>query len=160
MEWRHGRMVAARPMGAQQVWFPEPVGAVECALTAFGAAATAAAVGAHQVTVRFGPPPGNRRRWFPFGRRASIWGATRVEVWGWVGSERKVVVYGVVDRTAVAAGTVLGVTGAALAGALPGVLLPGAGLRSLGAAVEPEAFLAELAHRGVKAATFEGARAG
>jgi hypothetical protein len=159
-EWSDGHLVAARPLGAQLVWFPEPVGAVECHLTGFGAEATAVAVGgARQVTVRFGPPPPARRR-LPFGRRPSVWAAVRVEVWGWVGGERRVIVYGVVDRAAVAAGTALGVVGAAVAGSLPGVLEPGAGVRTLGTAVVPAAFLGELARRGVKAAAFEGARAG
>jgi hypothetical protein len=67
------------------------------------------------------------------------------------------VVYGVIERTAVAAGTVLGVTGAALAGALPDVgAVPTPGAFGLGAVVEPVPFLAELARRGVKAAAFEG----
>jgi hypothetical protein len=66
------------------------------------------------------------------------------------------VVYGVIERTAVAAGTVLGVTGAWLAGALP-VLTPATpGASGLGAAIEPVPFLAELARRGVKGAAFEG----
>jgi hypothetical protein len=57
----------------------------------------------------------------------------------------------------VAAGTVLGVTGAWLSGALPdlaAVAEPGA--VGLGAVVAPVPFLGELARRGVKAAAFEG----
>ena len=68
-----------------------------------------------------------------------------MEAWGWRGTTRTSVVYGVIERTGVAAGTVLGVTGAWLAGALPKVASapePGAG--GLGAVVEPVAFLAEL----------------
>jgi hypothetical protein len=59
----------------------------------------------------------------------------------------------------VAAGTVLGVTAAGLAGALPAVSLRAGhehGAQGLAALVEPVPFLAELARRGVKAAAFEG----
>jgi hypothetical protein len=63
----------------------------------------------------------------------------------------------VIERTAVAAGTVLGVTGAWLSGALPALAAPpGPGAAGLGAMVEPVPFLGELARRGVKAAAFEG----
>jgi hypothetical protein len=82
-------------------------------------------------------------------------------VWGWRAGARTVVVYGVIERTGVAAGTVLAVAGARVAGLLPDLRLratePGA--RGLGALVEPAPFLAELAHRGVKAAAFEGVTA-
>ena len=66
--------------------------------------------------------------------------------------------YGVIERTAVAAGTVLGVTGAWLAGALPDLASrAGAGCRRAWARSSSRcAFLAELARRGVKAAAFEG----
>jgi hypothetical protein len=68
------------------------------------------------------------------------------------------VVYGVIERPAVAAGTVLAVSTACLAGLLPhvGVRIPLVGARALGAVVEPAGFLGELARRGVKAAVFEG----
>ncbi|HWW43722.1 MAG TPA: hypothetical protein VN180_01500, partial [Acidimicrobiia bacterium] len=86
------------------------------------------------------------------------WGAARVEVWGWRGSVRDAVVYGVIERPGVAAGTVLAVATAKIAGLLPSVQLrtPLPGARALGAVVEPAPFLAELARRGVKAAAFEG----
>ena len=86
------------------------------------------------------------------------WGAVRVEAWGWRGTARTSVVYGVIERTAVAAGTVLGRhRRPGCAGALPGLAgAPGPGAFGLGAVVEPVPFLAELARRGVKAAAFEG----
>ena len=65
--------------------------------------------------------------------------------------------YGVIEHLAVAAGTVLGVTAACLAGAIDGVVDTAPGAFGLGAAVAPAPFLAELAKRGVKAAAFEGA---
>ena len=70
-------------------------------------------------------------------------------------------VYGVIERTGVAAGTVLGVTAAWLAGALPTVADGDvAGAFGLGAAVDTVPFLAELARRGVKAAAFDGVAVG
>jgi hypothetical protein len=81
----------------------------------------------------------------------------RVEAWGWRDTARASVVYGMIERTAVAAGTVLGVTGAWLAGALPALTtITETGAFGLGTVVEPVPFLAELARRGVKAAAFEG----
>ena len=83
----------------------------------------------------------------------------RVEAWGWRGTARTSVVYGVIERTAVAAGTVLGVTGgvarrraARASAARPASPVPSGS----GSVVEPVPFLAELARRGVKAAAFEG----
>ncbi len=79
-------------------------------------------------------------------------------MWGWRANTRDAVVYGVIERPGVAAGTVLAVTTAKIAGLLPALQLrtPEPGARGLGAVVEPAPFLAELARRGVKAAAFEG----
>jgi len=157
-EWRDGALVHDKHRHAQLIWFPDPVGARECELVDTGVELLVAAhPGAGRITSRLGVPI--VRRFTPPGRRdpGDAWGAVRVEVWGWRGTARASVVYGVIERTAVAAGTVLGVTGAVLAGALPTVAAPvtpgAAGLR---AAVDPVALLAELARRGVKAAAFEG----
>jgi hypothetical protein len=158
LEWRDRTLVADKRRGAELIWFPDPVGARECELVATGVELLASAnPGVDRVTARLGVPPSRR---FPAsGRRdpGATWGAVRVEVWGWSGTARTSVVYGVIERTAVAAGTVLGVTTALLAGARPEVGdlgVPGA--FGLGAAVKPVPFLAELANRGVKVATFEG----
>ena len=89
------------------------------------------------------------------------WGAVRAEVWGSRGGTRATVVYGVIERTAVAAGTVLGVTARVARGALPSlgtVPEPGAAGSARGLGAVP--FLAELARRGVKAAAFEGVPVG
>jgi hypothetical protein len=80
----------------------------------------------------------------------------RVEVWGRRDGGRVPVVYGAIERTAVASGTVLGVTAAALAGAVPDALEARPGVHGLAALARPVPFLAELARRGVKAAVFEG----
>ncbi|MEX1008969.1 MAG: hypothetical protein WD271_14140 [Acidimicrobiia bacterium] len=157
VEWRDRPVEIGRHRSAELIWFPDPVGARECELVATGVELLAAASpGVARVTVRLGVPV--VRRFTPPGRRdpAAGFGAVRAEVWGWRGRERATVVYGVIERTAVAAGTVLGVATAWLAGALPdvGEAVPGA--FGLGTAVKPAPFLAELARRGVKAAVFEG----
>jgi hypothetical protein len=157
-EWRDGELVHEKHRHAELIWYPDPVGARECELVATGVELLVAAnPGAGRVTARLGVPAA--KRFTPPGRRdpGAGWGAVRVEAWGWRGTARTSVVYGVIERTAVAAGTVLGVTGAALAGALPAVgATPTPGAFGLGAVVEPVPFLAELARRGVKAAAFEG----
>lgn len=157
-EWRDGELVHEKHRGAELIWFPDPVGARECELVATGVELLVVAnPGAGRVTARLGVP--SAKRFTPPGRRdpGADWGAVRVEAWGWRGTARTSVVYGVIERTAVAAGTVLGVTGASLAGALPEVgSAPEPGATGLGAVVQPVPFLAELARRGVKAAAFEG----
>ena len=156
-EWRDGELVHEKHRSAELIWFPDPVAARECELVATGVELLVAAnPGAGRVTARLGVPA--TRRLTPPGRRdpGAGWGAVRVEAWGWRGTARTSVVYGVIERTAVAAGTVLGVTGAWLAGALPDLAPTMEGAWGLGAVVDPVRFLAELAQRGVKAAAFEG----
>ncbi len=157
-EWRDGTGAVDKRRGPQLVWFPEPVGARECEVVATGIDLLVRAnPGVGRITTRLGEPP-PRRLPLP-GRRdpGLAWGAVRVELWGNQGGRRASVVYGVIERTAVAVGTVLGVTAAWLAGAAPGVAEgPESGAFGLGEAVKPVPFLAELAHRGLKAATFEG----
>jgi hypothetical protein len=157
-EWRDGELVHEKHRHAELIWFPDPVAARECELVATGVGLLVAAnPAAGRVTARLGVPPA--KRFSPPGRRdpGAGWGAVRVEAWGWRGTARTSVVYGVIERTAVAAGTVLAVTGAWIAGALPGLDSPPvAGAHGLGAVVDPVQFLGELANRGVKAAAFEG----
>jgi hypothetical protein len=156
-EWREEAVAHDRRRGDELIWFPDPVGARECELVATGVELLVAAnPGVERVTVRLGAPV--HRRFAPPGRRdpAAGFGAVRAEVWGWRGRERATVVYGVIERTAVAAGTVLGVATAWLAGALPEVGDVTTGASGLGIAVKPVPFLAELSRRGVKAAVFEG----
>jgi hypothetical protein len=81
------------------------------------------------------------------------WGAAWVEVRGRRGRAQEVLVYGVVDRTAIVAGTVLAVAVTSLLRGL--ATQPGA--HGLAALFDPVPFLAELSRRGVKAAAFEGA---
>lgn len=148
------------------VWFPDPVGARECQVVAPGVELLRAAIPEiERACVRIGEPP-VRRPAVALLRRRPLddgWGAARVEVWGWRDGKRETVVYGVIERPAVAAGTVLAVTAACLAGALPQISLRASdptGAQPLGALVDPPSFLGELARRGVKAAVFEGVAVG
>lgn len=161
VDWRDGTF-RRRPGGSgrELVWFPDPLGAVDCYRAALPDALLLqpAFASASRITARMGA---NRRdrltAWLPMLRRPHPEGATgaiRVEVRGRRGTSRDTVVLGAIDRPAVAAGAV-----AALAA---GWLLegridrPGAG--GLAAFVpEPVPFLHELAARGVRAAVFEGA---
>lgn len=143
----------------EQVWFPDPIAARDCRLVngAVGLLADAFPE-AGRCSLHVAPP---RTRRLP-GRRIGDdgqWGGVRVEVWGRSGAapgEYDVVVYGVVDRPAVAAGAVLAVATAQLGG-LAGGRIDRPGVAGLGELVTPVPFLAELAHRGVRAAAFEGA---
>jgi hypothetical protein len=158
-EWRRGTWEHERHGGAELVWFPDPIGATECETVAAGTALLVDSMaGIQQATTRFAEPP-SRRIGTALGRPGpeDTWGAVRVEVWGSKGRTRAPIVYGVIERTAVAAGTVLAVTTLGLAGALPAVTSKStSGAHGLAALVDPPAFLAELARRGVKAAVFEG----
>ena len=133
----------------------------ECEPVAGGTALLVAAFPAlERATTRCdGLPPATVAEVVTRRRADDTWGAVRVEVWGWRAKMREPIVYGVIERTAVAAGTVLGVTAARLAGALPAVSLREGhehGAHGLGALFDPPPLLAELARRGVKAAVFEG----
>lgn len=159
VEWRDGSWQVPRSRGPELVWFPDPVGARECETVAGGIALLVAAFPEVQMaTFRLGEPAPRRR--VAFRRGDEDWGAIRVEVWGRRGATHEPVIYGAIDRTAFAAGTVLGVTAAALAGALPGLVDAIPGVHGLGAVAQPPALLAELARRGVKAAAFEGVPVG
>ena len=158
-ELRDGIYEESRRRGGHElVWFPEPIGPRECERVATGIHLLSAAVpDAARISVRLARDDvGPRERWLRRRDPEGTWGAIRVEVWGRRGVAREPIVYGAIERTAIAAGTVLAVTTAALAGALPGLLAPSAGVFGLGAVAQPRAFLAELSRRGVKAAIFEG----
>jgi len=158
-ELRDGVYEESRRRGGHElVWFPEPIGSRECERVATGVHLLSAAVpDASRITVRLArDDTGARQRFMRRRDPEGSWGAIRVEVWGRRGTAREPIVYGVIERTAIATGTVLGVTTAALAGVLPGLLAPSAGVFGLGAVAQPRAFLSELSRRGVKAAIFEG----
>ena len=152
--WHDGHWREENPHGEVLVWFPEPIGAQDCRLVTGGTALLTAALDVPRVSMLLGEPP--KRTWLRrrFGDDGEG-GAARVDVWGQKGDTFDCVVYGVVERTAVAAGTVLAVTAGRLAGALtPKIERPG--VHGLGSLVDPAPFLAELAQRGVRAAAFDG----
>ena len=160
-EWCDDAWVTPHRIGHELVWFPEPVGARECEIVSPGVELVHGAVpSARRVTVRAAEPPVRNHLLALLARKTTDdgWGAARVDVWGWRGDARAVVTYGMIERPEVAAGTVVAVTAARLAGLLPGIELrvEARGALGLGTLVGPPSFLAELARRGVKAATFEG----
>jgi len=153
--WHDGTWREDHPHSDSLVWFPEPIGARDCR-TVTGA--TALLVDAFpdvaRIGVQLGEPPRRTRLRRRFGDEGE-WGAARVEVWGRRDGSFDCTVYGVVERTAVAAGAVLAVVAAQLAGVI-GPRIDRPGVHGLGALVDPVPFLAELAQRGVRAAAFEG----
>jgi hypothetical protein len=156
-EWNRG------PRLGELVWFPEPLGARDCQAVSGGGPLLAKAFpGLDRLT--WSLADASRKRQGPLGlrRRDSDegWGAVRVEVFGRRGGAVESVIYGLVDRTALAAGVVLAAATARLAGVGTGAPnRAGAGVHSLAAVVEPVEFLGDLAARGVRAAAFEGAPA-
>jgi hypothetical protein len=161
LEWHDGQLVETRRrVGAELVWFPDPIGALECELVANGVELLASSfTSAGRVTVRYAEPPEERPvlRWLRPPMAGSGWGAARVEVWGSRGRARDTVVYGVIEQTSTAAGTVLAITAAGLAGAIDVLESPRpTGVHGLATLAAPIPFLGELAHRGVRAAVFEG----
>ncbi len=161
-EWLDGSVREAPRVGAELVWFPDPVGPRECTLVDAGVELLAGSRhGIERATTRLGLA---ERRWWQAvaGGLAAhdpgeTWGALRVEAWGWRGDVRETIVYGMIEHVAVAAGAALGIAGAWLAGALPELgAVPPAGVHGLGAATPAVPFLRELDRRGVKAAAFVG----
>ncbi len=162
VEWRDGGWLAsASGSGRELCWFPEPVGAADCYRGALAdpLLLLPAFPGVQRVSSRLAATRRDRlTARLPMMRRPhpeGAVGAIRVEVRGWRGHEADTIVYGVMDRPAVAAGAVAAVV-AAEAGARTLRRVGAAGLAEL---VEPAGFLAELARRGVKAAVFEGQEA-
>ena len=160
-DWYDGAWRSTDRPAEEIVWFPEPIAARDCRTVTAGASLLVDAFpGVPCIGVRLGEA---QRRRFALSRQRlgdeGEWGATRVEIYGRRGRERDVVVYGVIERTAVAAGTVLALTTAQLCGAA-GATIHRPGVHGLAALVEPVPFLSELSARGVRVATFEGASVG
>ena len=159
-DWYEGAWRATDRPAEEIVWFPEPIAARDCRTVTAGVALLIDAFpGVPCIGVRLGEA---QRRRFALRRRVGDegeWGATRVEIYGRRGRERDVVVYGVIEHTAVAAGTVLALATAQLCGAA-GATLHRPGVHGLAALAEPVQFLTELSKRGVRVATFEGAPVG
>jgi hypothetical protein len=153
--WRDGSWREERSPGDDLVFFPDPIGGRDCRIVT---GATRLLVdtfpNVSRLSFQLGEPPRRTRFRRRFGDEGE-WGAARVEVWGRRDGSHGCLTYGVVDRTAVAAGTVLAVVAARLAGTL-GPVVKQPGVQGLGVLLEPVPFLAELAQRGVRAAVFEG----
>jgi hypothetical protein len=158
IDWHDGQWRTRNRAGEEIVWFPDPIGARDCAPVEMGLRLLVAAMPRLAHASMAASEPDGRVRFHRHRRRGdeAEWGAARVEVWGWRDGTRDVVVYGVIDRTAIAAGTMLAATALALAGHLDAGL-PTSGVFGLAAAQRPVVLLGELARRGVRAAVFEGA---
>jgi hypothetical protein len=157
--WHENGWREEHPHGETLVWFPDPIGGHDCHLVTGGSALLVDAFpGVPRISTLLGEPP--KRTWLRrrFGDDGE-WGAARVDVWGNRDSGHDCVVYGVVERTSVAAGAVLAVVAAQLGGAL-GPRIERPGVHGLGALVPAKPFIAELAQRGVRAAVFEGVPVG
>lgn len=159
IDWREGGWEQRTGgSGRELCWFPDPIGAEDCYRAALPDALVLvpAFPGVRRVTARVSATRRDRLT----ARLPMLWpthpeggpGAIRVELRGRRGSSRDVVVFGAMDRPAVAAGAVAAVAVQSVVGGL--LRRPGAaGLAEL---VEPLPFLTELARRGVRAAVFEG----
>ena len=157
--WQDNGWREQHPHGETLVWFPDPIGGHDCSIvTGGGALLVDAFPGVPRISMLIGEPP--KRTWLRrrFGDDGE-WGAARVEVWGQRDAGHDCVVYGVVERTSVAAGAVLAVVAAQLGGGF-GAPVVRPGVHGLGGLVDAKPFLAELAQRGVRAAVFEGVPVG
>jgi hypothetical protein len=158
VDWHDGTIRSRHRSGEEIVWFPDPIGARDCCPVELGLTLLVDAFPEVRAVSYIASEPDGRVRFHRHRRRGdeAEWGAARVEVWGRRGASSDVVVYGVIDRTAIAAGTMLAVAALAVVGEIDAGLPP-SGVVGLAAASNPVALLSELADRGVRAAVFEGA---
>lgn len=161
VSWRDGAWLRrAGGAGRELVWFPDPVGGLDC----YGAAMpdplllVPALPGIGRVTARQAATRRDRltsrlpmlRRPHPEGAI----GAVRVEVRGRRGASSDTVVLGALDRPAAAAAAVAAITARWIADGR----IQARGAAGLATLIdEPAAFLRDLAGLGVRAAVFEGA---
>lgn len=159
LEWRDGEWVRrAGFSGRELCWFPDPIGALDCyrGHLAEPLLLVDAVPGVQRVSARLaasrwdrvfaplpvlvGPPIEGRP------------GAARVEVRGEHEGRREIVVYGVLDRPGVATAAIAAVVALEMSsGRIP------VGCHGAAAIEDPVPALRELARRGVRSATFEGA---
>lgn len=159
LDWRDHAWVRRQPgSGRELTFFPDPLGGLDCYRAALPDALllVPAFPGVERVTARMAATRRDRLTGgLPMLRRPhreGRIGGLRVEVRGQRGAVRDTVVLGAIDRPAVAAGTIAGLTARWIA---QGRIGPGA--QGLATAVEPLGFLHDLADAGVRAAVFEGA---
>ncbi|MGH9306969.1 MAG: hypothetical protein ACRD0I_08835 [Acidimicrobiales bacterium] len=164
LDWRDGQWVRAQAgTGRELCWFPDPVGGRDCYRAQLPDALllVPALPGLRRVTSRLAATRRDRiTRLFPMMRNPhpeGLVGAIRIEVRGRRGRVRDVTVYGAYDRPALAAGVVAAVAGLWASAPKAGQALDGPGAGGLAQKLsDPSGFLAELALRGVRAATFVG----
>jgi saccharopine dehydrogenase-like NADP-dependent oxidoreductase len=160
LDWRDGGWVArSGGSGRELCWFPEPVGGRDCyrasvpdpllLVDAFGSMKRVTARLAANRRDRFTAQLPMLRRPHPEGGP----GAIRVEVRGSGPGGRQVLVYGAMDRPAVAAGAVAAVSARAVGDGT----IARHGAFGLAAVEDPLPLLLDLAERGIRAAAFEGA---
>lgn len=158
VDWRDGGFVHRPPgSGRELSWFPDPIGAQDCYRAALPDALVLVPSfpGVSRVTARVAATRRDRLT----ARLPMLWpthpeggpGAVRVEVRGRRGTSRDVVVYGAMDRPAVAAGAVVALTAVRAAEGR----LRRAGAGGLAELVDAAPFLSELSRRGVRAAVFD-----
>lgn len=155
-----GEWVAERGgSGRELFWFPDPVGGLDCYQASLPEPLLLhdAFPSASRVTARLAATRRDRStKWLPMLRRPhpeGLVGAIRVELRGTKDKKAETVVYGALDRPAVAAGTVAST--AAIWVYKTAFRRSGAG--SLGALVEDTpGMLRDLAVCGIRAAVFEG----
>ena len=159
LDWREGAWVSRQGgSGRELAWFPDPVAGQDCYRASmqdallFAPAFPSLVRGTSRVAAtrrdRLTAPLPMLRQPHPEG----LIGAIRVEVRGRRGQSFDTIVYGAVDRPALAAGAVAAVAAVAVA---TGLTPPGAaGLAVL--LPDPLPLLLELANRGVRCATFAG----
>jgi saccharopine dehydrogenase-like NADP-dependent oxidoreductase len=159
LDWRDHAWRRRPPgSGRELSFFPDPIGGADCYRAGLPDALllVPAFPGVGRVTARLAATRRDRlTAGLPMLRRPHAEGrigGLRVEVRGRRGRVRDTIVLGAVDRPAVAAGTVAGVTARWIAAGRT-LMTGAAGLASL---VEPLPFLHELAQAGVRAAIFEG----
>lgn len=159
LDWRDHAWARRPPRsGRELTFFPDPLGGLDCYRAALPDALLLAPAfpGVARVTARLAA---TRRDRFTGGlpmlrppHKEGRIGGLRVEVRGRQGSAKDAVVLGAIDRPAVAAATVAGLTARWVA---QGRIAAGA--QGLASAVEALPFLQELSSQGVRAAVFEGA---
>ena len=159
LDWRDGGWVSRTGgSGRELCWFPEPVGGRDCYRAAVPDPLLLVDALPHlaRVTARLAANRRDRltsrlpmmRRPHPEGGP----GAIRVEVRGSRHGGRDVVVYGAMDRPAVAAGAVAAVAAVAVGDGT----IDRHGAFGLAALEDPLPLLNDLADRGIRAAAFEG----
>lgn len=160
LDWRDGAWATRRGgSGRELCWFPEPVGGRDCYRAALPdpLLLVDALAGLERATARVGATRRDRlTAWLPMLRRPHPEGgpgAVRVEVRGDRAGGRDLVVYGAMDRPAVAAGAVAAVTARAVGDGR----IDRRGAFGLAAVSDPVPLLADLAERGIRAAVFAGA---